>query len=453
MTPDITIYFQAAAQKIKSQPKNQTIRLISHYDADGISAAAIMAHALRREGYDFHATLMRNPFTKGLDRLKTEDNNLIIFTDMGSGQLKKIEELNTPSIILDHHQYHHDSSEPDIIQINANSYNINGNYEACGATLAYGLAKALNPKNHDLSIYGLTGAIGDKQHIGGLRGYNQTVLADAKKHNHITTKTTLKLSGPTIKETLTNSIEPYYQKLSGNKKAVEKLLKKLHIDPQSPPQELKADQHKKLQSLLYLQLIKAGVKDNILETVIRERYTSPTLKTEIERFADLLDSAGKTNHRGLALALALDPKNNWQEALTVEKDYKTPILEGLQSLESGGLLEKNTYSYFYNDHSSLGGVIAGIAANYILVGKRPLISLVRKEEDNEIHISSRGSQELVKSGLDLGAAMKDAAAQINGHGGGHMIAAGATIPLDKEEDFLNSVDTIIEKQLQGATNT
>ena len=449
MTPDITIYFQAAVEKIKSHPKDQQIRIVSHYDADGISAAAIIALALRREGYSFHATLMRNPFTKGLDRLKTEDNTLIIFTDMVSGQLKRIEELNTPSIILDHHQHHHDTTHPDIIQINANSYNINGNYEACGATLAYGLAKTLNPNNHDLSIYGLTGAVGDKQHIGGLRGYNKTVLDDAKKHNHITTNTTIKLAGPTIKDALTDSIEPYYPQLSGNKKEVQKLLTNLNIDSFNSPQQLTEDQHKKLQSLLYLRLIKAGIKDNILETVIRQRWHSPKLNTEIERFADLLDSAGKTNHRGLALALALDPSNNWEEALKIEQEYKTPILQGLQSLETGGLLEKNSYSYFYNDHSSLGGVIAGIAANYILAGKRPLISLVRKEEDNEIHISARGSQELVKAGLDLGAAMNTAAKPINGHGGGHMIAAGATIPLDKEDDFLSKVDTIITTQLKG----
>jgi len=103
--------------------------------------------------------------------------------------------------------------------------------------------------------------------------------------------------------------------------------------------------------------------------------------------------------------------------------------------------------YFYSDSSSLGGVVAGIAINYIFDEKKPLFSIARKED--EIHVSGRGNQMLVEKGLDLGIAMKNVASDIGGFGGGHKIAAGATIAIDKEKEFLQKVDKILVLQIKG----
>jgi RecJ-like exonuclease len=105
--------------------------------------------------------------------------------------------------------------------------------------------------------------------------------------------------------------------------------------------------------------------------------------------------------------------------------------------------------YFYSDNSSLGGVIAGIAINYLLDEKKPLFSLTLKETDDEIHVSCRGNQKLVELGLDLGSAMKTVAAELGGFGGGHKIAAGATIAFEKEKEFLDKVNTILIQQIEG----
>ena len=102
-----------------------------------------------------------------------------------------------------------------------------------------------------------------------------------------------------------------------------------------------------------------------------------------------------------------------------------------------------------SDNSSLGGVIAGIAMNYVLDEKKPLFSLTRKETDDEVHISCRGNQQLVKQGLDLGVAMKTVAGELGGFGGGHKIAAGATIAFGKEKEFLEQVDRLLVQQMQG----
>jgi RecJ-like exonuclease len=212
-------------------------------------------------------------------------------------------------------------------------------------------------------------------------------------------------------------------------------------------EELDNEEKKQLQSILLFKLIKTGCEKNIIDTVIRERYWSEFLQCELERFADLLDACGKGGNRGLGLAICLNDKKSLDEAIKLEKEYKQKILDELLQLEKDGTKEKKSIRFFHSGDSSLGGVVGGIAMNYIFDKEKPLISLARKND--ELHVSSRGNQYLVNKGLDLGLAMKEAATPLKGHGGGHKIAAGATISLEKEEEFLGAVDKIIAQQMKG----
>lgn len=447
MSNDISKLSKKAAEIVLSLPKSTRIRVVSHYDADGISAGGIICNALYREGYDFHATLMRNPFDKGLERLAKEENELIIFSDMGSGQIETMEKLGCKVIIFDHHQYLKSEVGKDVLQINANLCGIDGNYESSGATLSFFFAKTLNAENEDLSPLALAGAIGDKQHIGGIRGFNKEILESALEGEFLKEQMGIKLYGDSLFDALYFSIDPYYKGLSGDKDEIERILDKLNINKNTKIEDINKDKLIRLQSFLLFKLIKTGCPKNILDITIRKRYFSESLGCELERFADLLDACGKNGYRGLGLSICLGDSNAFGEAKTVEKEYKQKILEYLIELEKDETKEVEGMRYFYSESSSLGGVVAGIAMNYILDEKKPLFSIAKKED--EIHVSCRGNQNLVKKGLDLGGAMKKVTSVLGGHGGGHKIAAGATIALEKEKEFLEKVDKILVQQLKG----
>ena len=446
MTDDILGLSKKASNMILSMPKSARIRVVSHYDADGITAAGILCTALYREGYDFHASLMRNPFTQGLERLRQEENEMIIFLDMGSGQIDTIEKIDCKTIIIDHHQYLKSETSKNILQINANLCGIDGNYEACGATLSLSVAKTLDPGNIDLVSLALAGAIGDKQYIGGIRGYNKTILDEALKKGFLRQDAGIKLHGDSLYDSLYFSVDPYYKGLSGNKKGIYTLLERLHLDKNTKIEDLDDMKKNQLQSFLIFTLIKNGCQKNILDTVIRERYISDMLKCELERFADLLDACGKGGNRGLGLKICLGDKKAFEEAIELEKEYRQGILDELLKLEKDGVKEKKGIRYFYSKDSSIGGVVGGIATNYIFDREKPLLSLVSKND--ELHVSCRGNQYLVNKGLDLGLAMKDVSSQLHGHGGGHKIAAGATVSSEKEKEFLDIVDKIITHQMK-----
>ncbi len=447
MAEEISQACQDAASMLRSFPSSRRIRVVSHYDADGIAAAGVLCNAVYRAGYEFHASLMRNPFTKGFDRLKNEHNDLIIFSDMGSGQIETIESLGCKAIILDHHQYLTTQTSKNIIQINANLFGADGNYEVSGATLSYLFATALDPSNEDLAPLALAGATGDKQFIGGIRGLNKTILDNALQKGFLSEQTSIKLYGETIADALYYSVDPYYPGLSGKHEKIETMLEQLHIKKTASIQEIHSETMAKIQSYLLFVLIKAGCQQNILDMTIRKRYIA-SQGWELERFADLLDACGKNGYRSLGLSLCLGDGTTWNEAVQVEKDYKQKLLDGLLGLEHGGIQETDGMRYFFSDNSSLGGVIAGIAMNYVLDEKKPLFSLTRKETDDEVHISCRGNQQLVKQGLDLGVAMKTVAGELGGFGGGHKIAAGATIGFGKEKEFIAQVDRLLVQQMQ-----
>lgn len=421
------------------------IRVVSHYDADGISAASILSIALYREGFDIHVSLMRNPFTEGLERVKKEGNEFIIFSDMGSGQLPIIKDFDSNIIILDHHQPLDVNIPDNILQINANLCGIKGDSEACGSSLSYIFVKTLNDENRDLIPLALTGITGDKQYIGGIKGFNKTIVEEAINSRQVETYIGIKTIRKTIGDILYYTVDPYYPGISGNEDGIKHLLMRLRIDPNQSIEKLSEIQEKKLYSYLLLILMKTGCTPIILDTVVRARYTSKLTYGEIEGFSDLIDACGKGGYRDIGFAVCIGDEEAYRDALSFHKDYNQLLLDEIQKLELQGVEEKKYYRYFYSEDGSRSGVIAGIAVNYLFDDRKPLISLVRYKD--ELHISSRGNQKLVDEGLNLGSAMRELAMKLDGHGGGHKIAAGATIPLEKEDIFLRELDDIIRRQI------
>jgi len=60
-------------------------------------------------------------------------------------------------------------------------------------------------------------------------------------------------------------------------------------------------------------------------------------------------------------------------------------------------------------------------------------------------------RDLIDKGVHLGEAMKQAALKVKGAGGGHNVAAGATIPKRKIKAFLQALDEEVGGQMARFT--
>ena len=77
---------------------------------------------------------------------------------------------------------------------------------------------------------------------------------------------------------------------------------------------------------------------------------------------------------------------------------------------------------------------------------RPILAFALTAK-GELKVSARGTQDLVRSGLDLAGALSRCAHAVGGVGGGHNVAAGATIPPQAKEEFLTLMDATVGRQL------
>jgi RecJ-like exonuclease len=72
--------------------------------------------------------------------------------------------------------------------------------------------------------------------------------------------------------------------------------------------------------------------------------------------------------------------------------------------------------------------------------------VVQPEDTSLTKVSMRTTERAVSRGIDLQQALMVASSEIGGAGGGHRIAAGAYIPRESEEQFVERVNQLIGEQ-------
>jgi RecJ-like exonuclease len=95
------------------------------------------------------------------------------------------------------------------------------------------------------------------------------------------------------------------------------------------------------------------------------------------------------------------------------------------------------------------GTISSILISSLPNVEKPLIAYANVPNEGLAKLSSRTTDAGVRKGVNLGAVMRVAAEQLGGKGGGHNIAAGGQVPLDKVDDFVKIANELVGKQLKG----
>jgi len=461
------------------------VRVVSHYDADGISSAGIISKALMHEGKRFRLSFVKGINAKVFEALEHE--GFVIILDMGSGQLETIRELSAMVVICDHHstpkaspveesgsdndglgeeeaenkEDHEGQSlsqdqdrfasfspmETDkgvIYEFNSHRFGIDGSYAACGASVSYAFATAMSRMNSSLSSIALAGIIGDKQE-NPLQGINKNIIDEGIHQGYIQEKkASLFLDGDTIRSALIYAVDPYFPSLTGREAKVEAFLKECGMSGSLSPDGLNLDQKRYLADRLMLLLLANNSPPEAIEKIVRTRYFLSEFELYADTLSNQLNACGRKDWMTTGVAACLGERTAISKSVKLREKYRSTIRNGLLYLESRGIKRMNHIQYFSNNDPSSSGAFAGLGIQYLFDRSMPIVALSKK--GGKIHVSSRGTRELVDSGLDLATAMRDAGSMAGGYGGGHPIAAGATLPEGKENEFLSAVDGIVGEQ-------
>ncbi len=417
-------------------------RILAHYDGDGTSSAIILTNLMKRSGKKFHLGFIKELSEDGFSKRYLEEKNFpTIFVDCGSDQLKFLPEDTENVLVLDHHFY---SSAPDwAININARDYRIDGTREACGATMAFIFSVFVNEDNSDLIPFMISGAIADKQDMGGFRGINSKLIETYGRG--IERRRGLNLHGDTVKDSIVFSLDPFFKDLSGSNSNVVSLLQDLKIEPEKALNDLNESERKRLGLYLAYKLSSQGCQSEAMSYLEADDYYFENGFTSND-LSLIIDASGKNGENAIPVEYFLGNYTLKNTMIENKKIYQTRLIDYVTRAYKSIETEKNI-QFFYAPGSEMAGAISGILMLYLADQSRPIIGF--NAGDSFTLISSRGTRKMVEKGLNLSIVMKECSAKVGGSGGGHDIAAGGSIPKGTERQFLELADEMVGKQLSS----
>lgn len=356
--------------------------------------------------------------------------------------------------------------------------------------------------NKDLSAIALVGAIGDQQGgAEGVHGANEEIVTEGVEAGVIDTRKDITLYGKQTRplhKLLEYSSEIRIPGITGSESGATKFLSDLDVELKQDGEwrywvDLSESEKQTVISNLIEYAIDVGVPSQRIDRLIGTVYE---LKTEESRtalkdtseFSTLLNATARYEREDVGLAVAMGERGEpYEEAKRLLKNHQRNISNGIDwVIENGVTHEEHVQWFDAGDEirETIVGIIAGMALGEGNTDRdKPIIAFARKPGENgenieseddvegqkqgedetattddevsdkpqtaELKVSARGNRTLTRNGLDLSVVMEEASQAVGGDGGGHDVAAGATIPENNRDEFIDVVDTKIANQLSS----
>lgn len=454
-----------AAERFKELDKRETIRVISHLDADGISACALLIKTLNTLNRKYSISIIPQLNEKIITELKDENHSHYFFTDLGSGQINLIKKhLKDKTIfILDHHELPDDEPPPEnITHVNPHMFGIDGSKELAGAGVVYLFGKSLLPAL-DLAHIAIIGAIGDMQEgKDGFLRLNDEILQNAVSEGKIEVTKGIRFFGRQTRplhKVLEYSTDPYIPGVTGSESAAIQFLYQLGINPKIDGKWKKVVnltdlEVKKIIAGIVMKRINEEDPEDILGnvyTLVNEDKESPT--RDAREFSTLLNACGRLNKASLGIGTCLGDKRIKQKAIRQLVEYKRAIIDAMKWYNGNKDSKNITMGDGFvivnakeNIYLTMIGTIASIISKSNEFREGTYILSMARADDSTTKVSLRISGRQKKdAGIDLRAVVDEITKQVGGEAGGHQYAAGAIISTEDEKKFIEAAKIILAK--------
>lgn len=455
-----------AAGWIRAQKDaGRTVTVVHHIDADGLSAGAIASTALERAGIPYMMQPVKSLDDHHISLVQELEPEALWFGDLGSAAQHQF--APTPRLVCDHHTV---PAEPALPEVQVGLSHLNpvldglAEDEISGSGLAYLAAAALNDANLDLLPLALVGASGDQNDRRiGFHGTDALLLEHGQRSGLLLVEEDVRWFGietRPLRKFLNLAQDPDVPGISKDRAAAEATLARLQIPLEAAGRErtwadLEEDERRRLRSALVEHLLDCGLVAEAarltkpIVRITRERRGTPT--RELREFATLLNSTARYDRAEIGLAVARGDRGAaYEEALDLLLDHRKHLVGSLEVFSRTPRNELNAIHWLdVRDQvrDTVVGIVCGMALEGLGLRRDRILVAFAWTPDGRTKVSARAPHEMATRGCDLATALRTAAEQLGGNGGGHPGAAGATIPRGNEAVFAAHVDVIVCTQV------
>lgn len=432
------------------------IKIYSHIDCDGICSGAILSTILDRQNKEHDIDFVNLDVLDDIDL----DHELTIFSDLGSGQrIDTKAKENQKIIILDHHPPLRDLDYADdkdytYLEINPIHHGIDGSYYVCGGGLCYFLAREFGYS--DLSWIGVLSAIGDMQNTktGHFEGLNRIIQQDAIDGGYLELiENDINIYGRNTRPLFValSYFSDVQLPITNNTTETMAILEELGIDEKHNRKtlnELTMEEKSRLfQKLVEMisKVVPGRYIKYIPQLIIGDSYTflkedEDSFLRDGSEFSTAMNACGRNHEEKVAMEVL---KGDRIEALdqleAISKTHRYNLATSISKIaesDETNIIELENLQYF--DGTGIKPEIVGTVTGMILGycnWKKPIIGFTQTD-DAGLKISLRCSRLLSYDGIHFGQIIREIANEVGGTGGGHAMACGAYIPIDKKQEFI-----------------
>ena len=209
------------------------------------------------------------------------------------------------------------------------------------------------------------------------------------------------------------------------------------------------EEQQKLASAIIMKRIKTEKDASDIFGDIYTLLERPEELQDVREFATIINSCGRTGNHQIALRLLLGDYSAIEKSWTVMEKYRGMIGNGLNWIKNNpkNIIKTENATFILakkNIHESIIGTVSMILLNSeIIDSSKPIFGMAYSGED-KIKVSARISKTLKP--INLKSIISKTAISVGGEGGGHPSAAGAVIPINKEDEFIRIIGGEIIKQ-------
>ena len=460
---------RAAERILNWAREGAVVSLISHVDADGISAAGIMASCLYELGVPFRARIVPWLDEGVVSEISSDAEGPFIFTDIGSSYMALLaRELGTRgAVVLDHHPPS-GALPPGWVEVNPHNHGLDGSRDVSGAGVAYLVAREVDPSLRRLAPLAVVGALGDLQDRFGKRslgGLNELAVRDGIDVGLIEVSEDLVFYGRetrALHKAMAYTTSPLIPDITYREDNCLIVLSRAGIrvkedDRWRALRDLTEEEKQRLLEALREFLEARGHSPSVVDELVGTVYTlvkeEPwTPLRDAREFGSLLNACARMERPDLGVAICMgDRSKALEEAMKLLDDYRATLAKHVaRAFSEPGVLEERQHVVVLHGRDAMSDRMIAAVASIIsssMVGKRkPLVAYAFSEDGEMAKVSAR----LPPSGpsIDVGAVMREAASACSGMGGGHDVAAGARVPVAELEKFLSLVDELVGRAMR-----